>query len=57
MKSHKDLTVYQEGMNLVEDIYRITKMLPDEEKFGLVSQMRRAAVSIVSNTCPVKSLK
>lgn len=36
-------------MNLVEDIYRITKQLPDEEKYGLISQMRRASISIVSN--------
>ena len=34
---------------MVEDIYRMTKLLPGEEKFGLISQMRRAAVSIVSN--------
>ena len=49
IKSHKDLEVYKESMNLVEDIYRLTKELPSEEKFGLISQMRRAAVSIVSN--------
>ena len=49
LKSHKDLEVYKEGMNLVEDIYRITKDFPSDEKFGLISQMRRASVSIVSN--------
>jgi len=49
IKSHKDLEVYKEAMNLVEVIYRLTKELPSEEKFGLISQMRRAAVSIVSN--------
>ena len=35
-------------MNLVEFIYRLTEMFPKEEKYGLVSQMRRAAVSIPS---------
>ena len=49
LKSHKDLEVYKESMNLVEDIYRITKDFPAEEKFGLISQMRRASISIVSN--------
>ena len=49
IKSHKDLEVYKKGMDLVEDIYKITKLLPGEEKFGLISQMRRAAVSIPSN--------
>lgn len=49
IKSHKDLEVYKKGMDLVEDIYRITALLPVEEKFGLTSQIRRAAVSIVSN--------
>lgn len=36
-------------MELVKEIYRISNMLPSEEKFGLVSQMRRSAVSIPSN--------
>jgi four helix bundle protein len=49
LKSHKDLEVYKESMSLVEDIYRITKELPSDEKFGLISQMRRASISIVSN--------
>lgn len=49
MKPHKNLKVWQLGMDLVVDIYRITRAFPDGEKFGLVSQMRRCAVSIPSN--------
>ena len=36
-------------MNLVESIYLVTKIFPDDERFGLTSQMRRAAVSVPSN--------
>jgi len=46
---HKDLLVWQRAMLLAESIYRITRSFPSEERFGLVSQMRRAAVSIPSN--------
>jgi four helix bundle protein len=46
---YKDLLVWQKGIALVKQIYRITGVFPAEEKFGLVSQMRRAAVSIPSN--------
>jgi four helix bundle protein len=49
IRSHKDLEVYKQSMDLVEDVYKLTKTFPNEEKFGLVSQMRRAVVSIVSN--------
>ena len=49
MKGHRDLLVWQESIALVKDIYAVTRQLPDEEKFGLTSQMRRAAVSIPSN--------
>ena len=49
MNSHKDLIVWQKSMQLVTLIYEITRFLPVEEKFGLVSQMRRSAVSIPSN--------
>jgi four helix bundle protein len=41
--------VWQKGMTLVKSVYLITRTFPSEEKFGLVSQMRRAAVSIPSN--------
>lgn len=49
VNSHKDLKVWQESMNLVEDIYKITANFPKEEIYGLRSQIRRAAVSIPSN--------
>ena len=49
MKSHKDLIVWQKSMDHVAAIYVATKAFPNEELFGIVSQMRRAAVSIPSN--------
>ncbi|MBO8093442.1 MAG: four helix bundle protein [Prosthecochloris sp.] len=49
MNSHKDLKVWQTAMDLVEKIYLLTKSFPEEEKYGLTSQLRRAAVSIPSN--------
>ncbi len=48
-QSYKDLVVWQKGISLAKLIYVITAKFPAEEKFGLVSQMRRAAVSIPSN--------
>jgi len=49
VRGYKDLLVWQKGIHLAKEIYRITQTFPNEEKFGLVSQMRRAAVSIPSN--------
>ena len=49
MKSHKDLLVWQKSMELVTSIYIVTRSFPKDEIFGIVSQMRRAAVSIPSN--------
>ncbi len=48
-QSYKDLNVWQKGIELAKVIYTLTAQFPGEEKFGLVSQMRRAAVSIPSN--------
>jgi|SRR5690242_11750795 len=48
-RSYKDLLVWKKGIELAKLIYQLTKNYPSEEKFGLVSQMRRAAVSIPSN--------
>lgn len=47
--SYKDLIVWQKSMDLVAKIYQITSKLPSEEQFGLVTQVRRSAVSIPSN--------
>jgi four helix bundle protein len=48
-QNYKDLVVWQKGITLAKEAYRLTAKFPGEEKFGLVSQMRRAAVSIPSN--------
>ncbi len=49
MKSHKDLDVWKEAIELAKTVYLVTQDYPKEEMFGLVSQMRRAGVSIASN--------
>lgn len=49
MKSHKDLIVYQRSLLYVKSIYNFTQGFPLEERYGLTSQLRRAAVSIPSN--------
>ena len=48
-QSFKDLVVWQRAIALTIDIYKLTAKFPEGEKFGLTSQMRRAAVSIASN--------
>lgn len=49
MNTYKDLVVWQKSIDLVVQLYNLTNSFPPEEKFGLVSQMRRSAVSIPSN--------
>jgi len=49
VQSYRDLLVWQKGMTLAKTIYRLTAEFPAGEKFGLISQMRRAAVSVPSN--------
>ncbi|NIM99339.1 MAG: four helix bundle protein [candidate division Zixibacteria bacterium] len=49
MKNYRELIVWQKSYRLCIEIYRITKDFPKEEKFGLTSQIRRAAVSVPSN--------
>ena len=46
---HKELDVWKKSMDLVTEIYRFSKAFPDEERFGLTAQIRRAVVSIPSN--------
>jgi len=47
--SYRDLRVWQQAMDLVVEIYKVTESLPKEELYGLASQMRRSAVSVPSN--------
>jgi four helix bundle protein len=49
LKSYSDLRVWQESYGLSLDVYRHTRVFPADEKYGLTSQLRRAAVSIPSN--------
>lgn len=49
IQNFEDLTVWQRSHELVLKIYKLTRDLPKEEKFGLVSQMRRAAISVTAN--------
>src|SRR3989338_7686920 len=49
MQSYKELIVWQRSTELVVEVYKLTQKFPKEEMFGLISQMRRAAVSIPSN--------
>ncbi len=46
---YKDLDVYKKSIDFVVDIYKTTESFPESEKFGLISQLRRAAVSLPSN--------
>lgn len=49
IKSFTDLNAWREAHNLVLSIYKVTKSFPDDEKFGLIQQLRRCAVSVSSN--------
>jgi four helix bundle protein len=48
-QSYRDLVVWQKGIELAKMLYALTTSFPSEEKFGLISQIRRAAVSVPSN--------
>ena len=47
--THHDLKLYKKSIDFVSEIYKITKGFPTDEKFGIISQLRRAAVSIPTN--------
>ena len=49
IRSFRDLEIYQQGLSLVTRTYQVVDRLPKSERYGLISQMRRAAVSIVAN--------
>lgn len=49
MKSYRDLIVWDKSMRLVTLIYSTTKQFPEDERFGLTSQIKRSAISIPSN--------
>lgn len=49
IKTFTDLIAWREGHKLVLEIYKITETFPNKETFGLISQMRRCAISITSN--------
>ena len=49
MKNFKELIIWQRGIEIVKKVYDLTKQFPSQEKFGIISQMTRAAVSISAN--------
>jgi four helix bundle protein len=49
IKTFRDLKIWQQSMELVTAIYKVTSKFPEEEKYGLTSQLRRSSVSIPSN--------
>ena len=54
---HKQLAVYKEIRSLIKETYSITKLLPDEERFNMVSQLQRAALSVKLNLAEGASRK
>src|SRR6266566_3579857 len=49
VQSYRDLRVWKTSVELALEVYRITESFPQSERFGLTSQLRRAAVSVASN--------
>jgi four helix bundle protein len=47
--SYRDLLIWQKSMDLVTDVYRVSAKFPKEEVYGLISQIRRAIISVPSN--------
>lgn len=50
-KSFRDLECWQKAHTFVQAVYQVTKCFPEDERYGLISQFRRAAVSIAANIC------
>src|SRR5580704_5504525 len=48
-ESYRDLIAWRKGIDLVTEIYRVTRSFPQDERYGLTSQLRRAVVSVPSN--------
>jgi len=49
MKNYRELKIWQNGIEIVKDVFKLSKQLPETEKYGMVSQMTRASVSIPAN--------
>ena len=49
IETYRDLDIWKKGIDVVKDIYKLTEEFPKQEMYGLVSQMRRSAISIPSN--------
>ena len=49
IRTYRDLIVWQKAIGLCVSVYHVTRQFPDEERFGLVSQARRAAASVPAN--------
>jgi four helix bundle protein len=49
IKTYRDLNIWNTGIEIVKDTYKLTENFPKKEMYGLISQMRRSAVSIPSN--------
>lgn len=49
IKTYKDLIVWQKSIALVSDVYKLVRSFPDDEKYGLSSQIKRSSVSVPSN--------
>ena len=55
--NHKNLNVWKKGVLLVKEVYLITRKFPLDEKYGLISQLRRSSVSVPSNIAEGASRK
>ena len=51
------MRIWQKGLSIVEEVYKLTSSMPDDERYGLVSQMRRASISVPSNIAEGESRK